>query len=202
MRKHPRVESDSLSSLIHDFRLILTKNITNYKRDIIYIHKLLSFCENVFKNSSNAQVFVYLCLHGAATAWVLQNDLDMPEATVYRVLKLLRLKKVVVPAIRVSRIKKSKGGPRPTVWALECASNEEIAKAISIHYRMLSPKYRVAEEIAQTILDEYIAPRQVFEISYREIVIKVKELKIPFRAPDIAELAAQYLREQGVKVWR
>jgi hypothetical protein len=182
--------------------LIITKNITNYKHDITYIYKLLSFCENVFKNSSNAQIFTYLCLHGAATTWVLQNDLDIPDATVYRVLKMLRLKKVVVPAIRVSRIKKSRGGPRPTVWALEGASKEEIAKAVSLHYRMLSPKYRVAEEVAQTILDEYIAPRQVFEISYREIVIKVKELKIPFRAPDIADLAAQYLTEQGVKVWR
>ena len=202
MRKHPRVESDSISSFVHDFRLILSKNITNYNRNITYIHKLLSFCENVFSNSSNAQVFAYLCLHGASTAWVLQNDLDMPEATVYRVLKLLRSKKVVVPAIRVSKIKKSKGGPRSTVWALEGASKEEISNAIRLHYRMLSPKYRVAEEVAQTILDEYIAPREVFEISYREIVIKVKELRIPFSTSDIANLAAQYLHEQGVKVWR
>lgn len=202
MRKQSKVESDSLSSFIHDFRLILTKNITNYKRDITYIHKLLSFCENVFSNSSNAQVFAYLCLHGAATAWVLQNDLDMPEATVYRTLKLLRSKKVVVPAIKVSKVKKSKGGPRSTVWALEGASKEEISSAVRLHYRMLSPKYRVAEEVAQTILDEYITPRHVFEINYREIVIKVKELRIPFSTPDIADLAANYLNEKGVKVWR
>jgi hypothetical protein len=42
----------------------------------------------------------------------------------------------------------------------------------------------------------------VDEISYREIIIQVKELRIPFRTPDIADLAATYLNEKGIKVWR
>ena len=67
---------------------------------------------------------------------------------------------------------------------------------------MMSPKYRVAEEVAQTILDEYITPRNIWQISYKEIVIVVKELKIPFSTPDVADLAASYLHEKGVKVWR
>lgn len=201
-RTSSRHEDNSLKSIIQDFRLLLSKNITNYKLDIIYIYKILSLCENIFSNRSNSQVFAYLCLNGAATAWVLQNDLDMPEATVYRVLKILRSNKVVVPAIRVSKTKTAKGGPRPTVWALEGASKDEISKAVRLHYRMMSPKYRVAEEVAQTILDEYITPRQVFEITYREIVIKVKELSIPFSTPDIADLTARYLHEKGIKVWR
>jgi hypothetical protein len=67
---------------------------------------------------------------------------------------------------------------------------------------MLSPKFRIAEEVAQTILDEYIIKRNVSEVTYREIIIQVKELKMPFRAPDIAELAADYLNEKGIKVWR
>jgi hypothetical protein len=33
-------------------------------------------------------------------------------------------------------------------------------------------------------------------------VFRVKEMKIPFRAPDISDLTAQYLHEKGVKVWR
>jgi hypothetical protein len=67
---------------------------------------------------------------------------------------------------------------------------------------MLSPKFRVAEKVAQTIIDEYITKRNVFEISYREVVIKVKEMRIPFKTSDIATLAATYLHEMGVKVWR
>lgn len=43
---------------------------------------------------------------------------------------------------------------------------------------------------------------QVTEITYREIIIQVRELEIPFNVPDIAELAARYLHEKGIKVWR
>jgi hypothetical protein len=40
------------------------------------------------------------------------------------------------------------------------------------------------------------------EINYRDIMQQVRELKIPFKGPDIADLAAQYLHERGIKVWR
>ena len=128
--------------------------------------------------------------------------MDMSETTTYRVLKQLRASGFIKPAIKVSKAKGSKGGPRPTVWVLEGSSTEEAARALRLHYRLLSPKYRIAEEVAQSILDDYITPRQVTEITYREIVIQVKELKIPFSSPDIANLAARYLHERGIKVWR
>jgi hypothetical protein len=126
----------------------------------------------------------------------------MPEATVYRALKRLRAMGVVLPALKVSKVKRSKGGPRPTVWAIESASRDEVSNALKHHYRMLSPKFRIAEEVAQTILDEFIGKPEPLEINYREIMIHVRELKIPFKGPDIADLAAQYLHEKGIKVWR
>ena len=67
---------------------------------------------------------------------------------------------------------------------------------------MLSPKYRIAERIAQTILDEYMKKKKIDTISYKEILIHIKELKMPFRSPDIADLAATYLHDKGIKVWR
>jgi hypothetical protein len=126
----------------------------------------------------------------------------MPEPTAYRALKHLGSLKIIVPALKITKNRKSKGGPRPTIWAIEGASPEEVTEALRLHYRMLSPKYRVAEEVAQTIIDEYITPRQANEITYREIIIHVKELKIPFMASDVADLAASYLHEKGIKVWR
>ncbi len=66
----------------------------------------------------------------------------------------------------------------------------------------MSPKYRVAEEVAQRILDAYLVPRRLNEIGYREILVQIRELRIPFMSADIADLAAQYLHEKGVKVWR
>ena len=183
-------------------KLLLLDGETNLATTLRNIQELLSFSEKIFSSSAIAEAFLYFCLHGASTAWVLQNELNMPEATAYRVLKRLRALGIVVPALKVSKIRNSKGGPRPTVWALEGASTEEVATSLRLHYKMLSPKFRVAEEVAQTIMDEYIVKRNVDEISYKEIVIQVKELRMPFRTPDIADLAADYLHEKGIKVWR
>jgi len=90
-----------------------------------------------------SKVFKYFCLHGAATAWTLQNELDMPEATAYRSLKQLRFLGFVVPALKVSKVKRSKGGPRPTVWALEGASQEEVTRA---YHEMRESRKETGEE--------------------------------------------------------
>ena len=183
-------------------RLLLLNERNNLATTLKNIQELLSFSERIFSSSAVAETFLYFCLHGAATALVLQTELNMAEATVYRAIKRLRTLGIINPAIKVSKIKNSKGGPRPTVWALEGASTEEISRALRLHFKTLSPKYRVAEEVAQTILDEYMSSRSIREISYKEILIHIKEMRIPFRAPDVADLAAQYLLERGIKVWR
>ena len=182
--------------------LLLYDESTNLSNSLTRITELLAFHEKIFSSSSTAEIFLYFCLNGSATAWALQNELDMPEATVYRALKRLRTMNILESALRASKQKGSKGGPRPTVWALQGSTTEQVARALRLHYQMLSPKYLVAEKAAQTILDEYITKRNVDEISYREIIIHVKELKIPFSSPDIADLAATYLHEKGIKVWR
>jgi predicted transcriptional regulator len=196
-------EESQFAKYVEVFRKLL---LLNEKNDLATtlknIQELMSFSEKIFSSSAVSEAFLYFCLHGASTAWVLQTELGMPEATVYRALKRLRAMGVVVPALKVSKVKRSKGGPRPTVWAIETASADEIAKALKHHYRMLSPKFRVAEEVAQTILDQFAEKGAPMEISYREIMVKVRELKIPFRVPDIADLTAQYLNEKGLKIWR
>jgi predicted transcriptional regulator len=197
-----RNESNFLKYVDVYRRLLLLNGENNLATTLKNIQELLSFSEKIFSSSAVAEAFLYFCLHGASTAWVLQNELNMPEATAYRALKRLRSLDIVVPALKVSKLKSSKGGPRPTIWALEGASTEEVARALRLHYKMLSPKFRVAEDVAQTIIDEYLSKRNVDEISYREIVIKVKELRMPFRTPDIANLAATYLHEKGIKVWK
>jgi len=193
----------NFAKYVEVFRKLL---LLNEKNDLATtlknIQELMSFSEKIFSSSAVSEAFLYFCLHGASTAWVLQCELNMPEATVYRALKRLRAMDVVVPALKVSKVKRSKGGPRPTVWAIETSTPDEVAKALKHHYRMLSPKFRVAEEIAQTILEEYQESGKPLEIQYRDIMGKAKALKIPFKGPDIADLAAQYLHERGIKVWR
>jgi predicted transcriptional regulator len=201
--KRSALRASEFTKYVEVFRKLLLLNEKNdLSTTLKNIQELMSFSEKIFSSSAVSEAFLYFCLHGAATAWVLQTELGMPEATVYRALKRLRAMGVVVPALKVSKVKRSKGGPRPTVWALESARADEIAKALKHHYRMLSPKFRVAEEVAQTILDQFAEKGAPMEISYREIMIKVRDLKIPYRAPDIADLTAQYLNEKGLKIWR
>ena len=112
-------------------RLLLLNEENNLATTLKNIQELLTFTEKVFSSPAVAEVFLYFCLQGSATAWVLQNELNIPEATVYRALKRLRSMGIVLPALKASKVKHSKGGPRPTVWAVEGASTEEVARALS-----------------------------------------------------------------------
>ena len=195
-------ENNPVYDIVYAFKLLLYLRGNNPSNASIQARMILPKVQGIFSSKSTAECFFYFCIHGAATAWTLQCQLEIPETTAYATLKRLRSLGFVSPAIRIPKVRRSKGGPRTTVWALEDATSEDVTEALKLHHRMLSPKYRVAEEAAQSILDEYITPRRVREITYREILIQVRELEIPFSVPDIAELAARYLHERGVKVWR
>lgn len=184
------------------FRRLLSPDEENKPVSDQNFQRMFLLCKRIFSADAIAKVFLYFCLSGAATAWVLQCKLDLTEPTAYRALKQLRTLNMIKPAVKLARSSDGKGGPRPTVWSIEGAKTEEVSAALRLHGRLLSPKYRVAQEAAQTILDNYISKKGSVEISYKEIVIQVRLLRIPFNTLDIAELAAQYLNEQGIKVWR
>lgn len=192
---------NSLLSIITDFKLVVKKYASNPAKSMSWTSRLLEFFAGITSNRSAPPLFFFLCLQGAVTAWTLQCELDVSEDRVHRALRHLKAIGVIEPAIKVSH-RTSKGGPRPTVWILLGSSPEDIARAMRRHTRLQSPKFRVAEDIAQTILEDYITKRQVTEITYKEILVVIKELKVPFRVPDIAELTANCLSERGIKVWR
>ncbi len=130
--------NDPVSDIIRAFKTLhKTSNSTTYTNTV------LSKIRNIFSSGAVSEIFLYFCLHGASTAWVLQCELNMPEATVYRALKRLRTIGVIVPAIKVRKIKQNRGGPRPTIWVLEDTTPAEVTEALRLHYRMSSPKEEV-----------------------------------------------------------
>lgn len=196
-------DEKNLIEIINFFRrLVLLNENSDLGLKLKNIQELISFSEKIFSSQSMAEVFLYFCLHGAGTGLILQLENNLSEATTYRILKRLYNMGLIYPALKISNLKNSKGGPKPIVWAIHGASNEEIANAVRLHMKKLNPKYLIAERLAQTILDEYLNKRQINEITYREILIHIKELRIPYRSPDIAEITAEYLLENGMKVWR
>jgi len=91
--------------------------------------------------------------------------------------------------------------PDHHIFLVRHCSDEEVNRVVTLHYRTLSPKYKAAEKVAQTILDEFTLDRPL-EVRYTEIMQRIRAMKIPYSGPDVADLAAQYLHEKGIKVWR
>jgi len=129
LRTLPGDESSPIGDIVCAFRLLLDKCDINSPGSDTYASTVRSKLRSIFGSEAVGEVFTYFCLFGASTAWVIQCQLEMSEATVYRALKRLRAMGIVVPALKVSKVRRSKGGPRPTVWALEGASPEEVTRA-------------------------------------------------------------------------
>ena len=177
--------------------LLLYDESTNLSNSLTRITELLAFHEKIFSSSSTAEIFLYFCLNGSATAWALQNELDMPEATVYRTLKRLRALSLIESFRSITIGRQAKGGPRPKIWGLRGCTVEEQALAYRDHIRSLSPKYRAAEKFVQAFL-----------LDFEENDVKLLEIRGSLKAQgiqehwDVADIAAQLLHEKGIRVWR
>jgi len=123
LRTLPVDEGNPIGDIIHAFKALFKQRDSDSTRTI------LSKLRSIFGSGAVSEVFIYFCLHGATTGWEIQCELDMPEANAYRALKQLKTLGFVSPALKASKVRHSKGGPRPTIWALEGASQEEVAKA-------------------------------------------------------------------------
>ena len=205
MKLLPPDESNSVYNIIKAFQLSLHTHRTNIAEQLQNKQELLSFCSSIFKTESKAHTFLYFCEHEAATAHILQVQLGIPESTVYNVLRDFSRMGVIY---RLRRLPSQRGfllrggGPRPIIYGLYGTPAERVAECINLHYRSLSPKYLVAEEIAQSILDIYLKKRNINEISLLDIRKEVKAFRKPFVLADLSTMVADILREKGVKVWR
>jgi hypothetical protein len=158
----------------------------------------LKIVSRILNSKAFQKILLYLLDHGAATDFILQYHTRLPRSTVKWARRELCVLRLIQPAI-IARYPITRG-PRTTVWMVEGALPGQIRDAVLLHQRLQSPKYRVALEVAQSLLDGYLKGKQ--EVTYREIVVQVKQLRLPFNTPDIAELTAQYLHEQGIRIWR
>jgi len=202
---------NSLYYLIRFIRLVVRFRGINPKLLHIELDKLLQ------KNATNLDVnklgeilgkedlrnvLYYFLDYGAATSLILQQKLHLDDSKVYRHIGKLKNLDIIEPAVRIPTIIHSKGGPRATVYKIPDTTIDQINAATNLHRKLLSPKYRIAEELAQILLDEYIEPQGLKEITRRQILVFLKEQKVRERG-DVAELVAQNLQnERGIKVWR
>lgn len=119
---------------IYDFRQVFKSLFLGHSKE--YTRTVLSTLRGIFKSKATSKTFVYFLLHGAATTWTLQCELNMPEPTVYQTLKNLHDIEIIAPAEKMSKVKRRKGGPRPILWALDGATTEEVNEARRLHYKL------------------------------------------------------------------
>lgn len=170
----PDSESIPKISLIKSFRILLSK-CEKYSIDrLTWTRRIHSLCRGVFGSEAVAEAFLYLCSRGAVTAWLLQVQLGLSEASAYRVLKHLRSLQLVEPVLKLPRKKLKRSGPIPKIWGLVGSyTGEDVAFCIILHYRSL-----------------HIRPSRHTEVSYREILLHIKEMRFPFSTLDVVGLAA------------
>jgi len=202
-------ESNSIYYLIKEIKLITLIERINYDSSIPVSKELVPISESnlrdvgrILTSDSLRRVTWYFLDYGAATSMILQFRVDVPEATSFRHLKTLQKMGVVVPAVRSRHSIDVKGGPRPTIWMVPDAELDQIRETQKLHKRLLSPKYVAGEKLGQLILEEFLEPRKLEEITGREVWTVAREHKIRGELSDIVFFAMNYLTEQGIKVWR
>ena len=196
-------ENNSQYDIIEAFKILLSRRENNTHESLSHELKLVSFCKNILSSETMIHIFLYFCKNGAATSQILQVELSMKSPSVYRGIKALSNMGYIYPVRKISRRRLKNPGPRPEVWAILGTDNSDIAECIRLHNRCSSPKYRLAEEIMPTILEDFIYKRNVNEITKRELIQYLKETKlVSFNANDIVEIAIPMIQSKGIKVWR
>jgi len=202
-------ENNPIYYIIRKIKLITSIETTNYPPGPLAAPQLFSFSESnlrdagrILASDSLRRVAWHFLEYGAATSLILQFRIDVPKATSFRHIKTLQKMGVVVPAVKTRHSVVSKGGPRPTLWMVPDTSLEQINQAQKLHLKLLSPKYVAGERLGQLVLEEYIEPRSLKELTGKEVWDVARQHRIRGELSDIVTFAMNYIEEQGIRVWR
>ena len=201
-------ESNSVYYTLKAIQLLLSYRESNSLLEHLSSHELFPCFENdleqvgkILSIRNLRRTAWHFLNYGASTALIIQNRLEITEPTTYRYIKDLRALKVIVPAAQ-TKDGRGKRGPRVRIWMVPDAEFSEINEAQKLHRKLLSPKYIAGEKLGQLILEEFLAPRKLEEITGTKCWAVAREQKIRGELSDIVTFAMDYLTEQGIKVWR
>jgi len=156
-----------------------------------------SFVEKICVSGVRREIFVRLLVVRASCALILQRDLKLSMASVYRELNSL------IGLGLVERVMPRRAGVgRPyTIYAVKGHRPEDVVEALHRAAATRSPVYSQVRNVTQFILEDYLEPRGLSEISWREIVEETRTYCKGFYSRDVARLVARELSQVGVKVW-
>ncbi|MCW4013220.1 MAG: hypothetical protein NWF07_09560 [Candidatus Bathyarchaeota archaeon] len=163
-------------------------------------------------NESPFTIYLLFHLYGAFTLPVLNVELrllgsDISESTVRRVVRDLEHQGVIVKHFKAGP--GEKGGRRSYVYKVLNASPEQVNKAFDRERRRQSPRFDLVVKAVQMLIDEYLEPRDLKEITGDIVTVHLRDWRScgrlamrGFSFGDIKEATLTELHEHGVKVIR
>ena len=156
-------------------------------------------------SAKHLAVAQYIRLNTVTVPSLIIQELDMPEGTVYRIIKGLKKWGLIKYAGSINNRRKKgvKGGPQPEIiaWIDAQIHPEQIAELKIKYYGGINPAMREITKLIPMLIDEYVDPYQK-EIKYTQIVSKVKECLPGYSVLPLADECAANLQKIGIKVFK
>lgn len=163
------------------------------------------FLEKMWKaNPTMIAVVHHIRLHHATIIKYIAEDLELSETQVYRLVTQLKEWGIVKFAGSIDNRRKGgvKGGPQPQIITLAGKIYpEEILALREKYFKDQNPALAELKRIIPMLIDEYVDPNSK-EITYRQIVNKVRDTLPGYKFAPLADECARNLHEMGIKVWR
>ena len=132
-----------------------------------------------------------------ATSSMIIDECQIPMQSVHRAIQWLEKNGHIQSYQKITV--KGRRGPKPTLYGLPGASDEQIRQVIQEQTHATSPSYKIADRLVQRSLIEV----RNEEIQFSKIVNLARRNNEGTPFLELAEITAQRLNKQyGVKVWR
>jgi predicted transcriptional regulator len=162
------------------------------------LRDFFSLAEKICSSPIRREIFIYLMMNRAASALVLHHSLGIPLPSVYREMnRLVELGLVE----RIPPRREGKGRPFAVYVAFGFTA-DDVVETLERTRSIRTPAYSVVSRVKQLILEDHIHVRGCAEVRWREVLEVTRAHCRGFFHPDIAEIVARELIQEGVKVWR
>jgi len=166
------------------------------------VKDFFSWCENISTSTIRKKIFYYFLDKKVGTVPVIVASLKLPEPSIYREVNNLYRFQVLEPIVNSRLFKRRKGRP-PTVYGLKGLwKPDDVIKAVQTHNQTKNKSFVLISSLGQSIMDDYLSPRFLEEITMREIESQCRGECKGYYSVDIANGVAEFLQNQGVTVWR
>jgi hypothetical protein len=163
---------------------------------------LSSMREKGFLNVQKLTTLYVFDLEKVITAHDLMEQLDMPEGTVYRILRSLEKQEIICKITKIPR-KYGKAGPKSTLYGVLEYDDVHLQNCLLRHQKRSQSGFQVSIKLQQLMIDDYFTPRKEKEITRVRMIRFLKENcdNKGYHWGDLAKNVAQGLQKRGYKVW-